>query len=107
MVNVRVKGAIRSYAAGFYAPGKLGFYKNENGYVPLAETDFPWELGSDYSICVTAKGNHFTVTLNDRKMLEVTDSSHPYLNGGIGLSVRDGGHIICRSIKVAPCLTES
>ena len=103
LVNVRVKGAIRSYAAGFYAPGKLGFYKNENGYVPLAETDFPWELGFDYSICVTAKGNHFTVTLNDRKMLEVTDSSHPYLNGGIGLSVRDGGHISCRGIEVAPC----
>lgn len=34
MVNVRVKGAIRSYAAGFYALGKLGFYKNENDYVP-------------------------------------------------------------------------
>ena len=107
MVNVRVKGSIRSYAAGFYAPGKLGFYKNENGYVPLAETGFPWELGSDYCICVTAKGNHFTVTLNDRKMLEVTDSDHPYRNGGIGLSVRNGGHISCRGIKVAPCPTES
>ena len=102
MVNVRVKGAIRSYAAGFYAPGKLGFYKNENGYVPLTETDFPWELGSDYSICVTAKGNHFTVTLDDREMLEVTDGHHPYLNGGIGLSVRNGGHISCRGIEVSP-----
>ncbi len=130
MVNVRVKGAIRSYAAGFYAPGKFGFYKNQIdhlpldttgamtgkntesrrshiGYVPLAETDFPWEMGTEYSICVTAKGNHFTVTLDSRKMLEVTDSHHPYLNGAIGLSVRDGGHISCRGIEVAPCLTES
>ncbi len=130
MVNVRVKGAIRSYAAGFYAPGKFGFYKNqicylplaETGsmagkspesrrtqisYVPLAETDFPWEMGTEYSICVTAKGNQFVVSLNGQKMFEITDDNHPYLNGGIGLSVRDGGHISCRSIEVAPCLTES
>ena len=130
MVNVRAKGAIRSYAAGFYAPGKFGFYKNqiyylplaETGsitgkspescrtqisYVPLTETAFPWEIGTEYTICVTAKGNHFAVSLNGQKMFEITDDNHPYLNGGIGLSVRDGGHIICRSIKVAPCLMES
>ncbi len=43
----------------------------------------------------------------DWEELEVKDSHHPYLNGGIGLSVRDGGHISCRSIEAAPCLTES
>ena len=38
MVNVRVKGAIRSYAAGFYAPGKFGFYKNQIDHLPLDTT---------------------------------------------------------------------
>ena len=128
MVNIRVKGAVRSYAVGFYAPGKFGFYKNqvsrrplaENeakadsgskacpetcrsqiGYIPLAETDFPWTIGADYVIAVTAIGNRFIVTLNNRQMFDITDETHPYLNGGIGLSVRDGGHISCREIRVS------
>lgn len=126
MVNVRVKGAIRSYAAGFHTPGKFGFYKHQKssrplagadsatgnsadesrsqiGYVPLAETDFPWEIGTDYHLSITAKGNHFTIMLNGREIFEVTDSEHPYLNGGIGLCVEDGGHMSCGSIEVSPC----
>lgn len=129
MVNVRVKGAIRSYAAGFYAPGRFGFYKNQVsrvplagteadagsgsetrpetcrsqiGYIPLAETDFSWAIGTDYVITVTAVGNRFVVTLDGQVMSDITDEEHPYLNGGIGLSVRDGGHISCREIKVSP-----
>lgn len=43
----------------------------------------------------------------DWEELEVPASHHPYPNGGIGLSVRDGGHISCRSIEMAPSLTES
>lgn len=107
MANVRVGGAIRSYAAGFLAPGKFGFYKNQAGYVPLAETDFPWEVGTDYTISIAAEGNRFTVMLDGRKMFEITDDHSPYANGGIGLSVRDGGHISCRSIEVSPLLSES
>lgn len=132
MVNVRVKGAIRSYAAGFYVPGRFGFYKNQVsriplagtetktkakagpgaeerpetcrsqiGYIPLAETDFPWTIGADYVIAVTAIGNRFIVTLNNRQIFDITDETHPYLNGNIGLSVRDGGHISCREIRVS------
>ncbi|WP_251206835.1 hypothetical protein [Acetatifactor aquisgranensis] len=51
---------------------------------------------------MTAIGNRFIVTPNGRKMFDVTDELHPYLNGVIGLSVRDGGHISCREIKAAP-----
>ena len=43
----------------------------------------------------------------NREELEVPDSHHPYLNGGIGLSVRDGFYISCCSIEAAPSLTES
>lgn len=130
MANVRVRGAIRSYAAGFYAPGRFGFYKNQVsriplaetgprlgkhpkacrsqiGYIPLAETDFPWEIGRDYIVAVTAIGNRFIVTLDDREMFDVTDETHPYLNGGIGLSVRDGGHISCRRMEIAPSSSTS
>ena len=41
MVNVRVQGAIRSYAVGLLADGKIAILKNDNGYRVL--TDAPFE----------------------------------------------------------------
>ena len=39
MVNVRVQGAIRSYAVGLLPDGKAAILKNDNGYRILAEQD--------------------------------------------------------------------
>lgn len=100
MVNVRVQGAIRSYAAGFQTEGKLGFYKNENGYRALAEIPFAWEKGKEYIIAVKAEGNRFEVKADGVTMLKVVDEENPYLYGGIGLSVRNGGHVSCKRIEV-------
>jgi len=98
-VNVRVQGAIRSYAAGLTASCKLGLYKNENGYRKLAEIDFPWETGATYTITVTVKGKQIYVEA-DGKELSFTDNDAPYLNGGIGLSVRNGSHCAFSKIVV-------
>lgn len=100
MGNVRVQGAIRSYGVGFGKSGKLGFYKNANGYQALEEVDFSWEPGKEYRISVSCRKNHFSVFLNDIKMIETEDIDHPYLRGAVGLSVQKGSHLSCQKISV-------
>lgn len=91
-VNVRVQGAIRSYAAGFTAPGKAAFLKNDNGYQVLAETEYVWEHGKEYHISVRAQGNHFQISVEGKVLFTVTDEEHPYLRGTVGMSVQNGSH---------------
>jgi ADP-ribosylglycohydrolase len=98
-VNVRVQGAIRSYAAGF-AGEALVFEKNENPYRPLAAVPFAWEPGRDYTITVTARGPDFTVAVDGREYISCTDKENPYLSGCVGLSVRNGSHCAYRFIKI-------
>lgn len=100
LVNVRVQGAIRSYAAGFTASGKLGLYKNENGYRLLAECDCPWQAGKEYTLAVSCAGARLTVSLDGAEKLAYTDEAAPYLRGSIGMAVRDGSHCSYRGIKI-------
>jgi ADP-ribosylglycohydrolase len=99
-VNVRVQGALRSYAAGFAGEGKLVFEKNENPYRRLAEIPFAWEPGREYTIKVSARGNRFTVSVDGREYISYTDAANPYLSGCIGLSVRDGSRCALREIRI-------
>jgi ADP-ribosylglycohydrolase len=92
-VNVRVQGAIRSYAAGFSENG-LGLYKNDNGYTALAEIPFDWKYGKTYDISVSAKGNELSVFVDGKEYFTHTDTDFPYLTGFVGLSVHNGSH--CR-----------
>lgn len=98
-VNVRVQGAIRSYAAGF-SGGKLCLKKNENGYHVLAETEFDWKLGQSYDIKVKADGNELTVYVDDMELLCYADEDSPYMSGAIGISVFNGSRCGYRKIKV-------
>jgi len=98
-VNVRVQGAIRSYAAGFSGK-KLCLMKNENGYRVLAECDFAWKPGQSYDIAVKAQGNKLAVCVDGVELLGYTDEHKPYLTGAIGLSVQKGSRCAYRSIKV-------
>ena len=99
-VNVRVQGAIRSYAAGLTAGGKLALMKNENGYRTLCEADFPWQAGKEYTITVEAKGAALAVSVDGRELLRHTDSDSPYLTGSVGISVKNGSHCSYSGIKV-------
>lgn len=100
MVNVRVQGAIRSYAAGLVKNGKLAFFKNENGYRQLAETDFQWETGKTYTIAISAQSATFRICVDGKELLQVTDENSPYLSGSIGLSVQNGSHCAYKGICV-------
>jgi ADP-ribosylglycohydrolase len=99
-VNVRVQGAIRSYAAGFAEGGKLVLWKNENGYRKLAEVDFAWEAGREYVITVTAKGRDLAIEVDGKRYLSFNDNDDPYLSGAVGFSVRNGSHCAYRKIVI-------
>ncbi|MCL2527920.1 MAG: ADP-ribosylglycohydrolase family protein [Defluviitaleaceae bacterium] len=102
LVNVRVQGAIRSYGAGFFEKGKIGLFKNENGYRKLVSADFEWEHGREYTIAVAIEGPKLVVAVDGVEMLSFTDDDAPYLQGGIGVAVRDGGHAMYGGVSVCP-----
>ena len=100
-VNVRVQGAIRSYAVGLLPDHRVGILKNENGYRILAETDFDWHCGKEYEITVCVEENHILADIDGEVTLKTQDEKNPYLTGGIGLSVQKGSHMSCRKITVS------
>jgi ADP-ribosylglycohydrolase len=99
-VNVRVQGALRSYAAGLTANGKFGLYKNEENYRKLVETELPWECGKSYTINVKVKGNRIEAEAGGKK-LEYTDNDVPYFYGSIGMAVKNGSHCAYELIKIS------
>ncbi|MEY8352820.1 ADP-ribosylglycohydrolase family protein [Lachnospiraceae bacterium 54-53] len=96
---VRVQGAMRSYGAGFMADGRFGILKNRGGYETAAWEPFRWEYGKEYKITVTVK-NHFIEASAGDVTVRFLDEEKPYLKGGVGLSVGNGSHMSCRSIRV-------
>lgn len=101
LVNVRVQGAGRSYAAAFLPEGRIGILKNENGYRVLASTDFLWKLGEEYRITVQVKHDIISVAVDGQKLLSYKDAAHPYWKGAIGIGVLEGSHISCRHISIS------
>jgi len=101
MANIRVQGAIRSYAAAFLPEGRVGILKNKNGYRLLAETKFDWEPEKEYKLGVKASGSTIRVAVDDQELLEYRDMEAPYLEGAIGISVQSGSRLKCRKIVVS------
>lgn len=114
MVNVRVQGAIRSYAVALLADSKIALLKNENGYRVLTETAFDWKAGRDYEVSVCAQGARLHAEIKEvpvgcrqnqqlqteTAVLEYEDTDHPYLQGAVGVSVRNGSHAKYSSIRM-------
>lgn len=99
MALVRVQGAMRSYGAGFTEDGRFAIFKNKGGYEAVAWKQFYLESGKAYEIQITAKGN-FIEAQADGVTVTFLDEERPYLYGGVGLSVRKGSHVSCKSIRV-------
>lgn len=103
-VNVRVQGAIRSYAVALMPGQRAAILKNDNGYRVLKETVYSWEAGQEYTIRVTVKDRRIRAVINQKCVLEYTDNDEtPYLTGQIGMSVGMGGHTQYRRIRIEPC----
>lgn len=84
LVLLRAQGAMRGYALGFSEKGKAAIYKNEFGFVKLAETDFAWEPGNRYQICGEASGEQIRLFINGKELLKVQDSTFTYGMYGCG-----------------------
>lgn len=101
LVNVRVQGASRSYAAALLPGGKTGILKNENGYRMLQSIDFSWTTGQEYTIAVQTEHDIIKLEINGKEILSCQDKENPYLTGAIGLGVLEGSHMMCRYISVS------
>ena len=105
-INVRVQGALKSYALGLASDNGLVLYKKDkvHGYVSVASTRFKWAHGQVYRLRLKADKDQFTgsATGPDGTTATLTwrDDSAPYLHGQIGLSSWQGCHTAFRSIKV-------
>jgi len=98
--NVRVQGAMRSYAAGFCPDGKIELRKNQNGYKTLATADFSWKVGTEYEVTIRCEKNMFAVYIDGHLLIEYTDNDDPHLAGAIGLSCFEGSLIRMSGISV-------
>jgi ADP-ribosylglycohydrolase len=99
-MNVRVQGALRSYAAGL-APGRrFVLYKNDGGYREVAAAPFAWQIGQPVTITVTAKGATFGASVEGGPTLRWEETGRPWLQGQIGLSGGSGCHMLCSHLRV-------
>ncbi len=98
-LNVRVQGAMRSYAVGF-SNGKLVLDKNYYGYRNLCAVDFVPEKDNTYDLTVIAERDKITALVNGIKLLVYEDSDNPILSGSVGVSVREGSHCFYRDLSV-------
>ena len=98
-VNFRVQGGGRSYAFGFAGPGRIALLKNEFGYKRLCDAPFDWKQGETYCLEISTRGN--TITASCRGVtLTWQDQDHPYLEGAVGVSARQGTHLVLERLSV-------
>lgn len=100
-VNVRVQGAMRSYAAAFLEGGEIALLKNDYGYLKLAAESFEWKQGQTYEVQVVVSGPRIQVAVDGKEILDYVDESRPHLTGGIGYSVAEGSHLASEGLWVS------
>ncbi len=109
-VNVRVQGALRSYAVGLAPDDRVVLYrKNGRAYEPAASAPYAWQHGSPYTVTITARGTQLTATVRGdagEVALEWHDPA-PYLTGQIGLSTWFGSHTRYESLRVMPVVEQA
>ncbi|HUX22763.1 MAG TPA: ADP-ribosylglycohydrolase family protein, partial [Spirochaetia bacterium] len=81
-VSFRAKGAQMGYVAGLTEPGKAGLFVNSDGLATLAECDFDWAEGERYEVSVSVEGERINLSINGRKLFDITDGS--FRHGMVG-----------------------
>jgi hypothetical protein len=91
-INIRVQGALCSYALGLASGNRLVFYKNQGGYRTVDQAPFAWSLGETYWLWIRSAGPRLLAGTGDQTLIDWTDGERPYLHGQIGLSNFPGCH---------------
>ncbi len=99
-INVRVQGALRSYALGL-APEGLQLYKKEKTCRPVATAPFAWRPDRQYRLWLEAAGRMLRGGVEGGPTLAWQDE-RPYLHGQIGLSNFGGCHTAFHRLEVGP-----
>jgi ADP-ribosylglycohydrolase len=102
-INIRVQGALRSYAFGLAPDGQVVLYKKAKDYAPAAAAPFSWSHGETYRLSITAHGASLTATVYapDGASQQITwQDDSPYLTGQFGLSTWYGGHTAYHTVRV-------
>ncbi|MFN8375895.1 MAG: ADP-ribosylglycohydrolase family protein [Anaerolineae bacterium] len=93
-VNVRVQGALRSYAFGLAPNGKIALYRKDKVYEVLASAPFVWSHGVLYRLRVQVEGDTLTAHISDphgqTQHISAADKSYP--SGQFGFSTWHGSH---------------
>ncbi len=100
-LNVRVQGAMRSYAVVLDG-STIRILKNDFGYKTLIECPYPLTVGSRRMIRIHVSGTRINVYDDEHELVSYVDNSNPYLSGCIGCSVHHGGSGSFSWLKVKP-----
>lgn len=98
-VNVRVQGAMRSYAV-LFREQDVALMKNDCGYSAMQTRPFTWQPGQEYKIRVYACKNCLRVWIDGEEFFEWEDTEKPLRCGCVGMTVREGAHCALRQIRI-------
>ncbi len=75
MLIVRAKGAQQGYWGGFDGHGKVAIYRQDFGFLKLAEAAYDWKPDKSVRISLAAAGEILSLWIDGKKVLEAKDSS--------------------------------
>ena len=90
MLIVRSGGMETGYFFGLSGNNKVRLFKKDHETVLLAESDYPWKIGTEYLLSVDAVGGQLSCSINNGEVLSFTDKK-PLISGMAGLAKLDGG----------------
>ncbi|MBV7333267.1 ADP-ribosylglycohydrolase family protein [Chloroflexi bacterium TSY] len=97
----RVQGMRRYYALLLCSDQKARLIKALDGDTILAETDFAWSLGGEYTLNLQVEGNRLVGTIDGQALFDLEDTERPLTGGGIAL-ICEEGRVATESVRVQP-----
>jgi hypothetical protein len=87
---IRVQGLRRYYALLLGSDQVARLVRMDDEETILAETPFPWEVFTPYTLALTANGDTLTGTINGPTQLTATDPGSRLSAGGAGFVIEEG-----------------
>ncbi|MBS4189739.1 ADP-ribosylglycohydrolase family protein [Bacillus sp. FJAT-49705] len=83
-VIFRAIGVKRHYLAGLDGEGQVSLILNDFGLKRLESVPFQWELGKSYHFKITCRGSNITFSIDDKILIQTSDSRLSYGMYGYG-----------------------
>lgn len=97
LVSARVQGACRFYAAGFEG-NEAVIVRQDHGTTVLAHMPFVREIGRQYRMVLSVRGDRLTFSLDGAELLTATDASFRY--GMAGLRMASAGRMSIARLEI-------